>query len=137
MVALARTPVLPEGVPLGALLSQVLFLRANIATEDHARPARSRGKPQFQRSTAASSMKARSTSLASSRTAAAARGHPAPADDFVFSTVESAPPNRVFQGVRSGAGPAPTRVASGRTGIGAEAAIPLRVGHRPSADLDG
>ena len=92
----------------------MIGVRSNLAAVDHARPARSRGKPQFQRSPPASSMKARSTPLAASRTAAAARGHPAPADDFVFSTVESAPPNRVFQGVRSGAGRAPTRVASGK-----------------------
>ena len=67
------------------------------------RPARSRGNLKLQRSTGASSMKARSLRFAG-RVAhrRAARGHPAQPNDFVFSTVESAPPNRVFQGVRSG-----------------------------------
>ena len=102
MTAIARTPVLPEATLVGALLIQVLISLANIAAADHARPARSLGNPQFKRSTAATSMKARSTSLAASRTAAAARGHPHRPNNFVFSTVESAPTNRVFQDLRSG-----------------------------------
>ena len=87
---------------LGALLIQVLISLANIAAADRARPAHSRGNPQFKRSTAVPSVKARSTSLAGSRTAAAARGHPHRPSGFIFSTVESAQTNRVFQDVRSG-----------------------------------
>ena len=64
---------------------------------DDAETGISMGNPQFKRSTAVTPMKARSTSLAASRTAAATRGRPAPADYFVFSAVESAPTNRVFR----------------------------------------
>jgi hypothetical protein len=92
-----------RGEPVSALLSQVLISRANIGAPDHAWPARSPGNPQFKRSTAAPSVKARPASLVVSRTAAAARGHPHRPNDFIFSTVESAPTNRVFQSVRSGA----------------------------------
>ena len=126
-MAFARTSVLPKAILVGALLGQILFLRANIAAADHARPARSRGSLKLQRSTGASLMKARSrsTSLAASRTAARLEAIPH------RPMISSSRPSRVrrpiacFSASAQG-GLRTSRAAWGRPGDRAIAAIPLR-----------
>jgi hypothetical protein len=102
MTAFARTPVLAEATPLGALLIQVLISRANICGSRRcaasAQPEESSIQTNDRRALDESALHL----VAASRTSAAARGHPHRPNDFVFSTAESGPTNRVFQDVRSG-----------------------------------